>query len=666
MISPRRWPSHLVFWIALATCIYTPWVDTTPEQGNMASDLAAIESLVERGTLSIDGSTFENTLDKFRRFGRFYSHKPPVFQVVAAVPYYALHAAGLRLSERPGICIRAITWFAVIAPMGWLLWLIYTHPWMRETGERTRLAWTLAFAMGSLLTPFAVTLNHYIPAAAFLMAAWNVIASDSQNGKRPGWSHGLRCGFFISASFACEIPPAFIFGTALAGVWIVQAMKSPADSLDGASARGRDAPGSGAGLGRFGKFAGPAGLLLGAAPLTIAFIALNQITVGSPLPSYFHWQYFTYEGSFWAARDLRIAAGDLTYYEASAARRIFHALFGHRGIFWMMPLLAVAAVRAIVIARRGMPGGALAGTALGFVLAVTGLAMALASDAGGGAYVIRHAFPAVPLLYVVLGLGWRARPDTEAAAITKSGPTWIGKIAIAVAAIWGVLIAWIGVLAPWSHNVLSAIAPVENVARLALRSDGRLPIAWIDTAIEKTSITPANAWLDLGLEHQRAGRLKAAELSLRRAIAARPEVSVAYYHLGIVQDMRGKPRRAIETYAKLIELEPSNLGAWNNLGIFALRSGQSALARRAYSKSNELSPDNASALWGLIVLGDEDDLAFGDTPEAGALGSSDGTAALLEKALRLYPGDPRFADLAARAGSGSNAGDSRSPDADTP
>ncbi|MCX7048536.1 MAG: hypothetical protein NTX50_24005, partial [Candidatus Sumerlaeota bacterium] len=162
----------LLIFMAAAAALYGPWIETTVAVGNVESDLAAIESLVERGTFCINDSTWLGAIDKMKIGDRFYSHKPPVFQLAAALPYWALFKAGYTLKQDTATCLRVLTLIMVMLPMGWLLWMIYDHPWMKKLAPSARAALTAFFSVGSLLTPFAVTFNHYILAASCLMAAW--------------------------------------------------------------------------------------------------------------------------------------------------------------------------------------------------------------------------------------------------------------------------------------------------------------------------------------------------------------------------------------------------------------------------------------------------------------------------------------------------------------
>ncbi|GEM_PF-4092359 len=595
-MRPVAWPRRRLFWIVLATGLYAPWIDVEPGQGNVASDLAAIESLVERRTFFINDSTFFDTHDKFRRRDRYFSQKSPLFHLAGALPYALLRAAGLTLAQNTAACLRVLTLLLVIWPMGWLLAQVHDHPWMRDRGPRFRLGLTLGLAGGSLLTPMAVTLNHYVPAAAFLLRGVTALMDGPGAGEWRWGRRGFRAGFWGSASLACDVPPAFLFGLGVGLYFLWRARRELA------------------------------ALAMGAAPLLTLYAGLNWAILGSPLPPNLHEEEMLFhEGSYWAEVKAREARGEVPFYAVSYGRRLFHASFGYRGIYWMMPTLALGSWTAgVLLARRGKRGLPIAGLAL-FPPATIALMAVWARDLGGGCYVIRHVLATVPPLYCALGhpaIDWSRR-----ALRTLLWTTTLG----------GGLIAAIGVGNPWSHNTLSGFPPAENVARWALRSQGRWPTDWIAGLIRRTATDPPNAWLDYGLELLAAEKLRPAARALAEAIAADADYALAYYYLGIVQDMTERPAEAARTYERLLDLEPGNVGAWNNLGLFRLHLGDLEGARLAYDRSLALVEGNASALWGKLIAEELD-------------GRADPASPLLAEALRLHPEDARFREIAARWG----------------
>ncbi|MCL5270282.1 MAG: tetratricopeptide repeat protein [bacterium] len=592
-----RWAARPWFWLALAAVVYTPLVDTEPNAGNVASDLAAIESLVNRGTFAIDGSPYLYTIDKFRIGGHYYSQKSPLFHLAAAIPGLAARVCGLTFNHHPDGIFRVLTFFMVILPMGWLLWLIYDHPWVCQRRPGERLALAGAFAASSLMTPFAVTLNHYALASACLMMAVRILTVRAARADAPGrpLRTGLGVGWWVAASLACDVPPAFLFGAGVAAVW-----------------------GWGWVRGRPGARRLVAGLAGGVAPMAFCYAAFNIHLTGSPLPiNTFNLAAFEFEGSYWADVRAQAEAGHPGYYQASYPRRLLHATLGHKGVYWMMPLLTGATVAALWLAWRRRPGWGLAAAWTIYLPLTIAITMRWAFDLSGGTYLVRHALAAVAPLYCVLGHPGLPRPGRG------------GRALLGAAALWGILVAGAGLMNPWSHNTLSAWPPLENIARFCLAHPYRVPTDWIGGLIRETSVDPALGWYDLALARRDAGDVSGAEEAFKHAIAVNPGMKLAYYHLGIVQDMSRRPAAAVATYERLLRLDPANTGAWNNMGLFALHAGRIDLAEKAYGESLRLAPDNASALVGMLYID-------------AALGRADPNSPRLRAALERYPDDPRL------------------------
>ena len=608
-MSWRHCSNHSWFWLLLAAAIYGPFIQRQPGLGSVESDLAAIESLVERRTFYINDSPFGGTIDRFRvRItdperglieDRYFSHKSPVFHLAGASIYGMLYVAGLRLTTDPAPCLWALTFIMVVLPMGWLLWLIFDHPWVRGLSRRGRWGLTLSFALGSLATPFATTLNHYVPAAACLMMAMRILSDHEQ--KPPGMNGrlGPAVGFWISASLVCDVPPAFLAGAVIAAAWIVVTIKSRSS-------------------GRLG------GLVAGATPLLLLYGALNLTIFGSPLPANLHDKQMQYhEGSYWGEFKARAEQGRPTFYQTRFTRRLCHAALGHRGVYWMMPLLIPASLAALWLTKRRARGWQLCLLLAGLPLVTIGITAWWALDLGGGSHGIRHVIATIAPLLCVL-----AHPAL---------PPWrpLLKGVLVMLGLWGGLIAGIGLINPWSNNTMSAYPPLENLARFCLRHPDHLPIGWIPRLIESTSVEPATGWLDLGLDHQNHNRLDEAENALRHAVYADPENTLAYYILGIVQDQQGNSDQAIKTYRKLLQREPQNIGALNNFGRFALRAGRLGLAEQSYRRCLEFAPQDPSAMWGMLVLEE-------------LRGRADPDSLQLREALRIHPDDPYIQKLARR------------------
>jgi hypothetical protein len=584
--TPRRW---WLIWIVFALLVYTPFIDIKPNQGNVQSDLAAIESLVVRGTFFIDDSPFADTIDKFRRpDGRFFSQKSPLFHLAAAPPALALRALGFDFAQDRPLFQRVLTVWMVILPMGWLLGLFFDHPWLRRRPLRDRLALTLLLAPGSLLTPFALTLNHYTLASATLFCAVRLLARESAGDPAlPDRSFGLRLGFWIAASLSCDVPPAFLFG---AGVFCFL-LCSRRRAL--------------------------AWLIAGAAPLALLYAALNVHIIGSPLPPNLHEsEMLYYPGSYWSELKAQADAGNPGYYQASYVRRLYHATLGHKGVFWMWPLLTLAVFAAVQLARGRASGWQLALAWVAFPLVAIGVTMRWAFDLSGGAYGIRHVFAALVPLYGVLG-----HPALAPRLSARAFAWLLGLVGVAIAAV--------GMINPWSHNVLSAYPPLENIARYALAHPEQYRTHWIEPVIAATSVDPSVGWMDLGQQRTAGGDLSGAEHALRQAIQADPQRTLPYFHLGVLLDKQGRSQEAILLYRHMLKLDPQDVSGWSNLGFFALNALDWPLAQQAFDRSEQLRPGNASAALGRLLILDRGDTLHPEDPR-------------VQEALGQHPDDPRI------------------------
>ena len=91
-----------------------------------------------------------------------------------------------------------------------------------------------------------------------------------------------------------------------------------------------------------------------------------------------------------------------------------------------------------------------------------------------------------------------------------------------------------------------------------------------------------------GLILKGLGKLKEAEVSIRKSIELNPDFAEAYYNLGIVLKDLGKAKEAELSYLKAIELNSSFASAYPNLANILLEKGEYDLSLKYFSKSAEL------------------------------------------------------------------------------
>ena len=98
------------------------------------------------------------------------------------------------------------------------------------------------------------------------------------------------------------------------------------------------------------------------------------------------------------------------------------------------------------------------------------------------------------------------------------------------------------------------------------------------------------------------GKLKEAEISLRKAIEIKPDVAKAYSNLGNILKNLGKLKEAEISYRKAIELNPDNASAYLNLGTILKDLDKLQEAEFSYQKAIEIDPKNKSIKNNLINL----------------------------------------------------------------
>ncbi len=167
---------------------------------NDRSRWCTVASLVERGSYAIDAqeqatatSRFTNktlrpwpTIDKVRHTGEdgqlhYYSSKPPLFPTMVAGVYAAVRAlTGMTLTAEPMYMTRILL-ALVNLPLLALFYLATIDSIYRICrGDWARQIAVIAVCFGTMLLPFAITLNNHLPAAAATAAAMWIYVSSAE------------------------------------------------------------------------------------------------------------------------------------------------------------------------------------------------------------------------------------------------------------------------------------------------------------------------------------------------------------------------------------------------------------------------------------------------------------------------------------------------------
>ncbi len=112
------------------------------------------------------------------------------------------------------------------------------------------------------------------------------------------------------------------------------------------------------------------------------------------------------------------------------------------------------------------------------------------------------------------------------------------------------------------------------------------------------------------------GKLKEAEIFTRKAIALKPDYSMAHSNLGTILKDLGKLKEAEIFARKAVTLKPDYSMAHSNLGTILQDLGKLEEAEISYTKAIKLKPDNTTALmnrWQLFFDQRKFDLALKDS-----------------------------------------------------
>lgn len=242
LLQPAR-IAHLIVAAALVLAV----VGVRPYAGswNDGSRLAAVESLVERGSLSIDNSVFvrpgdhpeqhspyppgqlrlNGTQDKLFIDGHYYSDKPPVVSYLMARAYAPGRAWGLLPSpaERPDLFAWLLTLFTSV--LAYAVALGCTHRLGTVVGLRgwTHVVWLAAFALGTFALAYTRHVNNHVMQLA-VVSAWSLLAvahaAAEENGKRRPWLALLAMGCLLGLGYNLDLgsgPLLFVVGVGLVG-----------------------------------------------------------------------------------------------------------------------------------------------------------------------------------------------------------------------------------------------------------------------------------------------------------------------------------------------------------------------------------------------------------------------------------------------------------------
>ncbi len=403
-----RWNNLAVFLVVLAVGLLQ--TKTIHGSWNESSRLAAIESVVERGTWRIDASPYgHETGDKLLLDGHYYSDKPPLFAAIAAIPYVVLHyglGATLAINGcQPGmLCVYY--WLTVLMdgiPAALMAALFYQLGQQYTHSVGWALALTGLLYFGTIVWPYSLIFNHHLPAAAVLFVSFYLLV-----GIKPRRFHLLAAGLLAGTAVMFDLTSAFLAFALLVMAWLDQR---------------RDVS----------FFVGGA-LIPGLATLIFNY----QITGGLLLP-YFSGQGYEYPGSPFAGT----LAGQ--HPPENGLLYAFRSLVGDHGLLGYCPLLILALIGLIQVAKTRDHPLAIKGALI--LLGIIGhiiFVLLRTDNFGGDAYGNRFFIPFIPTLIFFTALMVPVR-------FAKPGGAWVAVFG-GLAALVSVFSAYQGVRSTW-HQV---------------------------------------------------------------------------------------------------------------------------------------------------------------------------------------------------------------------
>ncbi len=193
---------------------------------SIAARFDLMRSLLERGTLWIDGYCGYNTADIITFAGHYYSVKAPGTSMVAMLPWAAIRVVLLPLLSRNESLYWALaTYFTIVLTIGALTSILcvvmyrFARFFGASQGRAAGLALILAFA--TLMFPYATELTGEPFAGGFAFIAFYLVATHTQRSpvSRAFWA-GLLAGLAVLNDY-----PVFLVAAAI-GLYAIYKFRS--------------------------------------------------------------------------------------------------------------------------------------------------------------------------------------------------------------------------------------------------------------------------------------------------------------------------------------------------------------------------------------------------------------------------------------------------------
>jgi len=367
-IQSSRAPRKFLICAAFVFLFFT--IAFHSQSSNVWSRLATASSIVERGTLSIDGDpTTAKSVDKVWIRGSFYSDKQPTMSFLIAGLYYPLHQLGFRLNQRRSVPYVLITFLLIGGST--LLCLAAFHRALGIVGlnEYQRLSMTGGLAFATLLFPWSTTLNNHSFSGAWVFISFYLLLSAKTGPPERVRNNlllaGAAAGLAAAADSACNL-----FVVAF-GAYI--SCSKPLRK-------------------------GLPGYIVFAGLVMLPGVIAGYYITGDLRPIQVHPEYFHYPGSYWNLgidHLSGISRNDLGF----SLRYAYNCLFGPNGFLLYNPLLLIAIFEASTLILRRQPFWQEALVSVAACVGFTGYFFLYSSNYSGHSYSIRWFVSLIPILW---------------------------------------------------------------------------------------------------------------------------------------------------------------------------------------------------------------------------------------------------------------------------
>ena len=349
-----------------------------PARAGLNATIATVESIVERGTFSINESEFVITYDKMKVGDKFYSDKAPGFSIILSSFYYFLYHIGIKIEESKFLAISLLTIFGVSIPAIFCLYFyeqILKILFPKANVSKIMMCRNI-LGLGTILLSFSGFLNYHIMAGLLLiLAVFYLLVNET---KREKSSNGLVIGLSLGILFSMDLPTGGIFLFVVCTYLLIKKKYKLLFLV----------------------------ILSAAIPVSI-YEFINYSITGKMLPPFFYRdEFYQFEGSTHTASSLTGEKGTDSFFNAKRFFLIYRNFFGSVGLFSLSPVLVLAVIGLYKLYRSEMNIIQLIKTIDLKIMLIIGVFFQImfynfiVPSATGSVYGVRHLIPIIPFLMI--------------------------------------------------------------------------------------------------------------------------------------------------------------------------------------------------------------------------------------------------------------------------